>query len=118
MNILSMLMAGVIAYLFLLVIEFGVFKWTISYTKRNILKISKVPSKDNDPDNVDDEDIVAQEELINHMTDEDLRSRSIVMKNLSKFYGKFCAVNQVSLSIKRYYISSHTSMNRPCFYKI
>lgn len=48
-----------------------------------------------------DDDVQAEKEQINNMTDDELRSQAIVMKNVSKFYGKFCAIKQISLSIKR-----------------
>lgn len=54
-----------------------------------------------DSDNVDDDDVIAEKVLINNMTEDELRSESMVMKNISKYYGHFCAVNKVSVSIKR-----------------
>lgn len=94
-NIWSMILIGIIAYVLLLSIEFGVFKWMFSFIPRR----AKIVPMD---DLVDvDDDVQAEKEQINNMTDDELRSQAIVMKNVSKFYGKFCAIKQISLSIKR-----------------
>lgn len=49
----------------------------------------------------DDVDVLAEKQLIENMTDEQLRAQAIVMKNVSKFHGKLCAVDNISLSIER-----------------
>lgn len=90
-----MILIGIIAYLLLLSIEYGVFKWIFSFIPRR----AKIVPMD---DLVDvDDDVLAEKEQINRMTDDELRSQAIVMKNVSKFYGIFCAIKQISLSIKR-----------------
>lgn len=52
-------------------------------------------------DDDDDDDVLAEKKQIENMTDEQLRSQAIVMKNVSKFYGKLCAVDDISLSVER-----------------
>lgn len=99
LNILSMVVCGIVAYLLLLAIEYGAIKWIMTYIKRNVFKVTKAP-KDDDSDL--DDDVLIENEFIDNMTEDHLRSQSIVMQNVSKLYGQFCAVNKVSLSIKRY----------------
>lgn len=56
-----------------------------------------LPSVDNVPDN----DVVAEKQKVNSMTYLDLATNNLVLQNLSKFYGKFLAVNQISIGIKQ-----------------
>lgn len=56
------------------------------------------------PDNgpgADDDDVLAERDRIKNMTPQELKSETMVMQDVSKFYGKFCAVNKMSVSIKR-----------------
>lgn len=91
-----MLCTGVITYLVLIIIEYGVLK-TI---KQLIFQHIKRTYPSNAPE-VDDEDVQAEKDSINKMTPEDLKSETLAMQNVSKFYGRFCAVNKFSISIKR-----------------
>lgn len=56
---------------------------------------------DNGPETEDD-DVAAEKDRINNMSPQELQSETMVMQNVSKFYGKFCAVNKISVAIKRY----------------
>lgn len=95
-NILSMVVIGIIAYLLLLAIEYGAFKWMFSFASKNVRNnVSNVH-----PSTVD-ADVLAEKERISRMSNSDLRAQAVVLRKVSKFYGNFCAVSNISLSIKR-----------------
>lgn len=91
-----MIVAGIIAYAVLLAIEYGAIKWLVSFAMRSLQKTGS-----NDNPSTIDSDVLAEKERVNKMTNSELRSQAVVMKNVSKFYGKFCAVDNISISIKR-----------------
>lgn len=110
---------GIISIISLFLIEYGVFKRMIVPIRKKInkkhhdqkKKVNSPPAFDASPPIDDptligdplhiDGDVLAEKELIENMTNEQLRSQAVVMKNVSKFYGKFCAVDDLSLSVKR-----------------
>lgn len=118
-NIMILIAYGIISIVLLFLIEYGVFKRMIGSIRKKINKKhhdqkKKVgsplgfetpppiddPSLIGDPSLIDG-DVHAEKELIENMTKEQLRSQAVVMKNVSKFYGKSCAVDDLSLSVKR-----------------
>lgn len=48
-----------------------------------------------------DDDVKAEKQKVDAMTPNDLEVNNLVLKNLSKVYRQFLAVNQLSLAIKR-----------------
>lgn len=128
LNIIILAVYGIIAYALLLLIEYGVFKRMCAFIAKKRSKKPTVEKKEddkplaiddptaiNDPSTIDntlamkspplaiddDDDVLAEKKLIENMTEEQLRSQAIVMKNVSKFYGKLCAVDDISLSVER-----------------
>lgn len=91
-----MVVTGIIAYLLLLAIEYGAFKWMFSFVSKNVRQ-----NISNDHPSTIDADVLAEKERISRMSNGDLREQAVVLRNVSKFYGNFCAVNNISLSIKR-----------------
>lgn len=85
-----------------MIFEYGAFKRVIAFATKTTLK-NRVDH--NEDELAMDDDVLAEKESIQRMTIEELRSQTMVMENVSKFYGRFrnrfCAVNDVSLSIKR-----------------
>lgn len=49
-----------------------------------------------------DDDVRAEKRKVDALNSNDLQVNSLVLKNLSKFYGQFLAVNQLSLAVKRF----------------
>lgn len=93
-----MMATSIGATIVLLLIEQGLCGRLISYflnlRQRNL---SAVGIED---EQVDD-DVHAIKQRINAMTTNELRESNLVMQNVSKFYGSFLAVNQVSLKINQ-----------------
>lgn len=86
------------ATLLLLLIEQGLLRRLIAYL------VSLVRSRtvfDPLQDEQLDDDVREVKERINAMDVGQLREQSVVLQNVSKFYGSFLAVNQVSLDIKQ-----------------
>lgn len=49
-----------------------------------------------------DDDVREEKQKVDAMTPNDLELNNLVIKNLSKVYRQFLAVNQLSLAVKRY----------------
>lgn len=96
-NLVLMLFTGIVAFLVLNMIEYGLLRIIKQFLFRYIKRT--YPSNASE---VDDDDVSAERDRINNMTEQELKSETLVMKNVSKFYGKFCAVNKMFVSIKRY----------------
>lgn len=87
---------GIIGFIILIIIEFGAFKMLKQLIFNKITR--NYPTYG--PQTVDD-DVLVENKRINQMTENDLKRETLVMQNASKFYGKFCAVNKFSVSIKK-----------------
>lgn len=87
---------GIVAYIVLVFIESGVFKFIKTYILNAIPR--KYPYQN--PNTIDD-DVNGEKERIDSMSIQELQSETMAMQNVSKFYGQFCAVNQISIAIKR-----------------
>jgi ATP-binding cassette subfamily A (ABC1) protein 3 len=48
-----------------------------------------------------DTDVKAEKERVTAMTKDDLKANNLVLNQVSKFYGKFLAVNQISIGIEQ-----------------
>lgn len=93
-----MITTGLVCFLTLLVIEYRVFEG-ISYYIGSFFE-RKVPllAEQNDIE----PDVDAEKQRIKQMSMNDLYENNLVLKGLSKYYGKFLAVNQLSIGIQRY----------------
>lgn len=96
-NLVLMIFTGVAAYIVLIGIELG----GLRLVRQLIFRYMKRSYPDNGPETEDD-DVAAEKDRINNMSPQELQSETMVMQNVSKFYGKFCAVNKISVAIKRY----------------
>lgn len=94
-NLVCLFCTGIIAYGLLIAIEIGAFK----PLKEFIFRIIK-RTPPNDEQTPVDGDVLAEKERINQITPQMLKSETMIMQNVSKFYGKLCAVNKFSVSIK------------------
>lgn len=92
-----MFCTGIVAYIVLICIEAGALKMA----KQLIFKLIKRTYPEDDANDVIDDDVLAEKERINRMEEHELKSETLVMQNVSKFYGSFCAVNKLSVAIKR-----------------
>lgn len=93
--LVAMLLVGVVAYIILIAIEAGVMR---------MIKYRIFPHLKRDYSNNDlviDDDVQREKQRIDRMGLNELKSETLVMKDVSKFYGSLCAVNKTSIAIKR-----------------
>lgn len=92
---LTMICVGIAAFIILIIIENGV----IRMIKQTIFPhIKRHHPNDN---SVIDDDVLREKERIDRMSQKELKSETLAMQNVSKFYGSLCAVNKTSIAIKR-----------------
>lgn len=91
-----MILTGIIVYIVLLLIEFG----AVKFIKMQIFQFIKRNYPYQNPNTMDD-DVIVEKERIDKMQKNELQKEPMVMQNVSKFYGSFCAVNQFSVAVKR-----------------
>lgn len=93
-----MIVMNLIGLVILLSIEYKLFDPLITYILSWIPR--KLPPVETEEELLDD-DVRAIKEHINTMSKNELKSENVVLQNVSKFYGNFVAVNQVSLEVKQ-----------------
>lgn len=93
-----MMCTGIVFFIILLIIEYRIFEGVI-YAVRGCFERS-LPSMSEDGQ-IDD-DVLDEKRKVNLMPMNEIQSHSLILQSLSKFYGKFLAVNQISIGIKRY----------------
>lgn len=96
LDLLVMALCGVVAFILLVLIEIGAFRMLTASLCKDVDR----PYPFSELEFVD-EDVLAEKMRIKCMPTEELQSQMVVMKNVSKFYGEFCAVNRISVSIKK-----------------
>lgn len=89
---------GIICFIILLIIEYGVFQGVSYYIRSFFERELPVPAAQTQIDT----DVDAENKRVEKMTKLDLDTNNLVVKNLSKSYGKFLAVNKLSLVLQRY----------------
>lgn len=93
-----MLATSIGATIVLLLIERGLLGRVISYVQSRIQRKLHAVHTEEEPL---DDDVRDLKERVNAMTIVELREQNLVLQNVSKFYGSFLAVNEVSLEIKQ-----------------
>ncbi|XP_037034194.1 ATP-binding cassette sub-family A member 3-like isoform X1 [Bradysia coprophila] len=97
-DLLVMVATSIGVTLLVLLIEQGLLRRLIAYL---VSLVRSRPVFDPLQDEQLDDDVREVKERINAMDVGQLREQSVVLQNVSKFYGSFLAVNQVSLDIKQ-----------------
>lgn len=90
-----MLIVGIVAYIILIVFEAG----SVRMIKQLIFPHLKRRYPNNDSSS--DDDVLVEKQRIDRMDAKELKTQTMVMRNVSKFYGSLCAVNKQSIVIKR-----------------
>lgn len=93
-----MLLTGIAAYAILIIVELG----SVKILTEIILKFMRrrFGNANNDDTEPMDDDVLAEKIRIEQMTDVELKSEAMILKNVYKHYGQFMAVKNVSFSIK------------------
>lgn len=100
-NLYYMAATAIVCYVLLFIMEFRVIR-TLIYCTRGKSK-SKLPPKNADDVPIDD-DVQGEKDRVAELTDEDLQAQDLVLKDLTKLYGRTMAVNEISLGIHRFVI--------------
>lgn len=95
-NLIYMLCTGCFCFAVLLIIEYRLLA-SVVYAILSLFQRRLPPDTE---DAVLDDDILAEKQRVNAMSDDDIGINNLVIKKVSKFYGKFLAVNQISIAIK------------------
>lgn len=101
-------MVGIGAFIILFLIEFRVLEVLYYYIRmvyRMVAEVLcprclKIPHNFGNIDDDVDDDVKIEKEKINSMPYSDYEQYTLVMKNVSKYYKSFLAVNQLSIGIK------------------
>lgn len=97
-HIVYMLGTGTTLLLVLVLIEMGLFKRYVAFVLNNLPWYWPKPQVIDEP--IDD-DVNSEKARIAAMSLEELKHETIALQNVSKFYGNFVAVNEVSFTVKR-----------------
>lgn len=92
LNLLIFSVSGVVYLIICILIDYRVFN---AIFDRLFNKKVKFPTR-----SIIDDDIQAENDKVNRMTESEIANSNLVVKNLSKFYGNFLAVNQLCLAIE------------------
>lgn len=93
-NLAYMLGTGIVCFAVLLIIEYR-FLARVLYFFLHLIRRQLPPQTQNL-----DDDVVAEKQRVNAMTEIDIGLNNLVIRKVSKFYGKFLAVNQISIAVK------------------
>lgn len=88
--------AGVVSFIILFIIEYRLLNKVI-YSILSCFQ-RQPPLKS---EGVDDNDVNKEKLRIDALQPEDIQTHNLVLQKLSKFYGSFLAVNQLSIGIKK-----------------
>lgn len=97
-NLIYMAVTGVVCFIILLIIEYRVFEGISYYISSFFEREVPAPAAQAQIDS----DVDAEKKRVKQMTMADLEANNLVLQSLVKYYGKFLAVNQLSIGIQRY----------------
>lgn len=101
-NLYYMAGTGILCYILLFIMEFRVIR-TLIYLTSEKSKLQMPPAKADD--RPIDGDVTAEKDRVAEMTNEDLKTHDLVLKDLTKLYGRTVAVNQISVGVQGFVIS-------------
>lgn len=96
-NLVYMAVTGVVCFIILLIIEYRLFEGISYYISSFFERELPVPAAQTQIDT----DVDAEKKRVKQMKMPDLQANNLVLQSLSKYYGKFLAVNQLSIGIQR-----------------
>lgn len=88
--------SGIVYFVLLFMIEFRVFSGAAQSTRGAFE--GNLPGQSN---NAIDDDVIEEKKKVDAMSSQDLHVNNLVLRKLTKFYGRFLAVNQISVGVKR-----------------
>lgn len=96
-NLIYMVATGIVSFLVLLIIEYRVFEGVTYYLHSFFERKLPLMTVEGEIDT----DVDAEKKRVKQMTMADLETNNLVLQSLTKFYGSFLAVNQISIGIQR-----------------
>lgn len=107
MNLYYMAGTGIVCYILLFIMEFRVIR-TLIYLTSGKFKSESPPNENaagaNDVPVADD--VTAEKDRVAALTNDDMQTHDLVLKDLTKLYGKTAAVNGISVGIQGF-VKSH-----------
>ncbi|KAM7349571.1 ATP binding cassette subfamily A member 3 isoform 2-T3 [Cochliomyia hominivorax] len=94
-EIVYMVVTAVVFFLIIIVREYSLISEIIYKIKQRSFKPPPPPE-----DGYFDEDVDQEKQRITNMTENEIAATNLVLDRVTKYYGKFLAVNQVSLCVK------------------
>lgn len=95
-NVVFMVMSGVLFLAILFLIEFRIFHRMFYNCKRSPAALSPTSGLDGA---VVDSDVVEEKYRVRNMNYNQIRVNNLVVRNMSKYYGKFLAVNDICVGV-------------------
>lgn len=105
-NLIYMIATGAICFAILLIIEYRVFEG-IGYWISGFFQRSPPSAAEGEID----VDVDNEKKRVKRMTTADLETNNLVLQSLSRYYGKFLAVNQLSIAVQGY-VKTSTLQNK------
>lgn len=100
-----MIVTTVFFFCLMIIIERGALKRLISLIMKVIPRT--LPERTEEMDN----DVADEKARIDSMSEFDLKSQALTLQDVSKFYQRFLAVNQISFVVKKYVFSTYPSIH-------
>lgn len=96
-NVIFMIISGVLFMAILFMVEFRMFH-------RMLYKCKRSPAQALSPTTgldgaVVDSDVMEEKNRIENMSNNEIRANNLVVRNMTKFYGKFRAVNDICVGV-------------------
>lgn len=102
-NLVFMTCTGIAFFIILLVTEYSLVSSSI-YTIRRYFTSA---FKRDELDEPIDYDVVEEKNRVKAMTETDIRNHNLVLMGMTKLYGKFLAVHDMSVAVEQYALKFH-----------
>lgn len=103
-NLYYMAGTAIVGYVLLFIMEFRVIRTLIYFVNRKFkLKLPPAGSIDGD--------VTTEKDRVAEMTDDDLQTHDLVLKDLTKLYGETVAVNQISVGVQGFVILNNKNIS-------
>lgn len=104
-QLILLALEAIICFAVLIAIEHGLFRRLTAFVKNHLPFNKPTIIRDNNSDAIDD-DVAAAKHYIDSLSASQMKREIMVLRDVSKYYGSFIAVNDVSFLVKKYVFSS------------
>lgn len=118
-NLLFMSCTGIAFFVILLVTEYSVVSSSI-YSIRSFFTSTKSPNESDEPI---DFDVVEEKNRVKQMSETEIRNHNLVLMEMTKLYGKFMAVHEMSIAVEQFVLKIFfylfvNNVNRMFFFRV